>query len=367
MSEDPYKELCQAMAQRGGPYPGMDIPEFYALAKELFLPDEAKVCASMPRRPSSLSQIASQMGWEERALGEILEAMADKGLCGTAKGPQGETLYMALPFVPGIFEYQFMRGTSTERDKRIARLIRDYKKAVEKRRGGLPKITFPLNRVIPVEKTIQAGTRVHTYQQVSSYIDRYEPISVSTCFCRHEAKLSEGSDCGKPNQVCMQFGDGARYVIERRMGREVTKKEAREILKRAEEAGLVHASINTQEIDFLCNCCPCHCMILKMALAQPRPALALQSGFEPRIDPDKCVSCGICVERCPAKALALSQDVPEVDRDRCFGCGVCSSGCPSEAIELVEREGISPPPPDKRALKDALVKASSHQKEGQKG
>lgn len=359
MTQDPYKELCQAMAERGGPYPGMDIPEFYSLARELFSPDEAKVCASMPRRPSSVSLIASQLGLEEKELEKILEAMADKGLCGTVKGPEGETLYMSLPFVPGIFEYQFMRGTSTERDRRIAILIREYKKAVEAKRGGPQKIVFPLNRVIPVEKTIQAGARVHTYQQVSSYIEKYEPISVSTCFCRHEAKLSEGADCGKPNQVCMQFGEGARFVIERKMGRQVNKEEAREVLKRAEEAGLVHASLNSQEIDFLCNCCPCHCMILKMALAQPKPALALQSGFEPKVDPERCVACGTCVDRCPANALVLLDDLPRVDRDRCFGCGVCSSGCPSEAIELVERNDIAPPPKDKKALKEAIMKGRS--------
>jgi hypothetical protein len=34
--EEGYKKLCQALARRGGGYPGMDIPEFYALARELF-------------------------------------------------------------------------------------------------------------------------------------------------------------------------------------------------------------------------------------------------------------------------------------------------------------------------------------------
>lgn len=353
--EQVYKELCEAMAQRGGPYPGMDIPEFYALAQELFSPEEAWVCARMPRRPSTLEQIASETKRDPTSLRDTLESMADKGLCTTLKGRHGERLYMALPFVPGIFEYQFMRGTSTERDRRIARLIREYKKAVEAKRGGAPKINFPLNRVIPVERAIHTGTRVHTYQQVSSYIERYDPISVSTCFCRHEAKLADGEDCGRPNDVCMQFGPGAAYVIERNMGRQVTKEEAREVLRRAEEAGLVHASINTQEIDFLCNCCPCHCMILRMALAQPRPSMALYSGFRPSFDGTRCVSCGTCVDRCPAKALEMATETPSVCLERCIGCGVCATGCPSEAIELVERKDtLLPPPKDRKALKEAL-------------
>lgn len=357
MSQEAYRELCQAMAQRGGAYPGMDIPEFYALVKELFSPEEAKLCAYMPRRPSTASQIAQEVGWDPEMVEKLLEGMADKGLSSTLTGPHGERLYAAIPFVPGIFEFQFMRGTATEKDRLMARLIRDYKQAVEAKRGGAQRIIFPVNRVIPVQRTIQARARLHTYDQVSSYIERYEPISVSTCFCRHEAKLLEGQDCRKPNNVCMQFGAGAKYVIERKMGRQVTKEEARQVLRMAEEAGLVHASTNTQEIDFICNCCPCHCMILRTALAQPRPGMALHSGFQPRMDPDKCVGCGTCAERCPANALRMVDDLPKMDQERCFGCGVCASGCPSEAIELVERPDAEPPPFDRKALKDALVAA----------
>lgn len=73
----------------------------------------------------------------------------------------------------------------------------------------------------------------------------------------------------------MQFGMGAQFVIDKNMGRQITKEEALEILNQSEEAGLVHASLNRQEIDFICNCCPCHCMILKTALSQPKPGLAL--------------------------------------------------------------------------------------------
>lgn len=357
MNDQAYKDLCQAMAERGGAYPGIDIPEFYDLAKELFTPEEARLCAAMPRKPSTAPQIAESIGMQESKVEEILERMADKGLCSTVTRPQGERLYAAIPFVPGIFEFQFMRGTDTPRDKLLARLIRDYKKAVDTRRGGAQRISFPLNRVIPVERTIQAGARLHTYQQVSAYIEKYDPISVSTCFCRHEAKLSEGEDCGKPNEVCMQLGAGASYVIERKMGRQISKEEARWVLKKAEEAGLVHASMNTQEIDFICNCCPCHCMILRTALAQPNPGMALQSGFRPVIDPGKCVACGTCVERCPAHALTMVEEFPGLNESRCFGCGVCASGCPSEAVELVEKAHVEPPPLDRKALKQALSSA----------
>jgi hypothetical protein len=195
----------------------MDIPEFYDLVKELFTPQEAGVAAAMPRKPSTARAIAQEMGRNEKEIATVLENMANKGLC-TSFEQEGKGFYVAIPFVPGIFEFQFMRGTRTDRDRKVAKLIQAYEKAVDAARGP-QTITFPGSRVIPVEKTIRPGSKVHTYDQVSSYIDRYDPISVTTCFCRHEGKLlDEKSDCGKPDDVCMQFGVGAKFVIERELG-----------------------------------------------------------------------------------------------------------------------------------------------------
>jgi 2-oxoacid:acceptor oxidoreductase delta subunit (pyruvate/2-ketoisovalerate family) len=354
MGEDVYKELCETMAKRGGRYPGMDIPEFYELARALFTEEEAAVANAMPRGFNPASAVAQAMGKPEEAVGPILEEMADKGLC--TAGRMGDvTLYGGPPFVPGIFEFQFMRGTHTEHDKKLAKLIKAYKVAHDARKGP-PKVSFPVERVIPVDRKIKAGNKIHTYDQVAAYIDRYDPLAVSTCFCRHQAELiDEKDDCGKPNEVCMQFGMGAQFVIDRGMGRKITREEAQGILAQAEEAGLVHATMNRQEIDFLCNCCSCHCIILKTALAQPRPGLALNSGFRPVWDADLCTACETCLDRCPTGAIAMdAEDVPEVDLDRCIGCGVCATGCPEEAIALEERPEIPVPPADHKALKAAI-------------
>ena len=353
MIEEEYRKLCTVMSQRGGLYPGMDIPEFYAMARELFTPQEAALAAAIPFKPAPASVIAREMGKNEKEVTDLLEAMADKGLCSSFQR-DGVRYYVGAPFVPGIFEFQFMRGTRTERDRKIARLIHAYKQAVAKTRGAV-EIKFPGNRVIPIGETIRPGSKVHTYNQVSSYIDKYDPISVTTCFCRHEGKLlNEKDSCGKPDDVCMQFGVGAEFVIERGLGRKVSKEEAKETLRKAAQAGLVHTSLNTQEIDFICNCCPCHCMILKTVLSQPKPGKVLNSGFQPRIDPDLCTGCQTCVEICPAKAWRLGEEVPVVDLDRCFGCGVCSVSCPTKAISMEGKSGAQEPPLNRKALRAAI-------------
>ncbi|MBI9085996.1 MAG: 4Fe-4S binding protein [Desulfobacterales bacterium] len=360
MAEAVYQQLCNVLAKRGGLYPGRDIPEFFALVEELFTPEEAEIYVAIPRGFHPAADIARNAGKDGDSAAAILETMADKGLCNAGK-MGGVSYYSAPMFVPGIFEYQFMRGTRTDRDRTLARLIHDYKRALDAGRET-PRETYPLTRVIPVDRTVAAGNTVHTYHQVATYIEKYSPISVSTCFCRHEARLLDENDhCGAPDDVCMQFGMGAQFVIDRNMGRKVSREEAMAVLDKAEDAGLVHTAINRQEIDFVCNCCACHCMILKKTLAHPRPGVVLNSGFQPRHDKDLCIACGVCIDRCPTEALAMGEDeVPTVDLDRCIGCGVCATGCEVEAVTLVERPGVIPPPVDQAALR-AAMKASHAQ------
>ena len=85
MAEKVYRQFCDAMAKRGGRYPGMDIPEFYALIEELFTPEEAAVFLAIPRGFHPANAIAAEMDKDEEEVAPILETMADKGLCSAAK------------------------------------------------------------------------------------------------------------------------------------------------------------------------------------------------------------------------------------------------------------------------------------------
>ncbi len=360
MSKEVYKDLLEVMKKRGGGYAGMDIPEFYELVEELFTPEEAEINNAMPRGPFTASLMAGEMGRDEAEIQEILEAMANKGVC-IATNENGTQFYQSARFMPGILEFQFMPGKTTERDKKIAELIHSYEKAFDEK-ADPAAITFPTARVITVDSTIEPGNQIHTYDQVQTFIDKSDPIAVTTCFCRHTAALRDEDTHGMPNDVCMQFGQGAQFAIERLGGRKLTKKEAREVLDRSEEAGLVHMSQNMQDtsggMNFICNCDRWHCVAVTRALAKPQPGLFFNSGFEPNFDPDLCIACETCIDRCPPEALILGEDdVPQVDLDRCFGCAVCATGCPSEAITMVNKPGFLEPPKDGKALM-AAVKAA---------
>lgn len=354
-----YRDMLEIMVKRGGAYSGADIPEFYSLMEALFTPEEAEVNNAMPpRKPFTAAELAGQVGRDEEEIRSVLERMADNGLCVTnLKG--AERFYEGAAFMPGIFEFQFLSGRSTEKERRIANLIHAYKNGYLARKGT-SKTEFPVTRVITVDRKIKAGNRIHTYDQIATYIEKYETIGVGTCFCRHAAALMGEDTHGMPLDVCMWFGPRAEYAVERLGSRRLTKKEAREVLDRTEEAGLIHMSRNTtEEIDFLCNCDRWHCEVVTRILKHPKPGLVFNSGFMPRMDPNSCAACWACVERCPSEAIRMGQgDAPEVDLDRCFGCAVCASGCPEGAIEMEARPDWPEPPKTVKDLVAALKGAT---------
>jgi Pyruvate/2-oxoacid:ferredoxin oxidoreductase delta subunit len=322
--------------------------------EELFTPREAEVNNAMSRKPATAAGIAAEMGEAQEDVEPVLEKMADKGLCKTFRR-EGIRYYQGEIFMPGIFEYQFISGQDSERHRKIAIRIDAYKNAYNAAKGEV-KMTFPTSRVITVDKTIEAGNTVHTYDQVSIYIDKYESIAVGTCYCRQAAKLQGQDIHGMPLDVCMWFGNMAEYAIERLGARQMNTEEAQQVLDRSEEAGLIHMSRNTTEdIEFICNCDRWHCEVVKGVLKQSKPALFFNSGFEPRFDPELCVACETCIDRCPPEALVMGDnDVPEVNLDRCFGCAVCATGCPSDAIAMESKPGYPAPPRDMKELVSSL-------------
>jgi 2-oxoglutarate ferredoxin oxidoreductase subunit gamma len=67
----------------------------------------------------------------------------------------------------------------------------------------------------------------------------------------------------------------------------------------------------------------------------------IAKGFNKQamILPERCKGCGICIEKCPVKALHFSKTlgvyaspVPEIDLEKCITCGNCLRFCPDGAI-----------------------------------
>ena len=357
MSEQVYKDMVGVMASRStGMFGGLDIPEFYDVAKVLFNLEEAVINNAMPATTFSAAQLGEIMGRDAAELEKALKQMADKGLCTTyLKGDL--RLFRSAQFVPGIFEFVMMPGTTTDRDKELAKLILAYKKAWEAENEVV--IPYPMQRVITVEETIESGHQIHTYDQVKTYIEQNEHIAATACYCRHAALLRGEDTHGMPMQVCFSFGKTAQYTIECLNARVLSKEEAYKVIDECKEAGLVHMTHNTtDDVGYLCNCDQWHCYAIQTILKQPHPAAVFNSGFEPKFDPDRCTACETCLDRCPANALVMGdQDLPEVDLNLCFGCAACATGCNDETITMITKPAHVPPPKNNNELMQNIFAA----------
>ncbi len=360
MPDHKYEELRAAIQMRGGSMPAIKSPEFFALIDFLFSPEEANLAVAMPLMPSSAEDIAIKTNRDAAGVRSHLETMADKGLVYTFD-KNGVRFYSLLPLLPGIFEMQFLSGDVSERAVKMAHLFEDYFQALDRYSATTAQtpIPFPVARVVSVEKEIEASYVIHPYDKVSEYIEKAEYIAVGTCYCRHHGELL-GRPCTKPKDVCMGFGPDARFMAERKFGRLVSKDEARAILRRAEEAGLVHCSSNMSKyVQFVCNCCSCHCGILQSMKKFNMKGSAAVSGFITSFDDDSCIACGDCVERCPMEALKMENGSLFFDESRCIGCGLCTSTCATGSLKLVARRDAPVPPHDWRELNASLLSSVS--------
>ena len=50
-----------------------------------------------------------------------------------------------------------------------------------------------------------------------------------------------------------------------------------------------------------------------------------------KVDKEKCVGCGACVNVCPAGAISVKDDKAVIS-DKCVDCGRCVQVCPAGAI-----------------------------------
>jgi ferredoxin len=312
----------------------MGVPEgdeFIEILSIIFTPEEAALAALMPFMPAPLSEITEAVGVEEGKVKKILDGMADKGVVYTFEY-EGTPMYMLFTVLPGIFEFPIMKKTLDIDYPRLLSLWKEYHERGWDREDE-PKGAVPLGRVLTVEEELTAKKDVLPRDLVYSYIDEAKYISVGDCSCRTVVGA-----CNAPKEVCLGIGYGAKFLAERGIARLIDKEEAKAIVQKAHDAGLVSACTNTSDrIEFICHCCPCCCGMLSVATKHGRYDLRPISTYVACVDTDTCTACASCEESCPMGAITID-DTADIDGDKCIGCGLCISVCPEEALLLTTRK-----------------------------
>jgi len=336
-----YDKLAAALNSRGTTVPSVICKEYYDLVEFLFTPEEAAIACAMPIEYATAEEIAANLGTKDiKKVAAQLEVMGDKGLI-HIKEAGGKKLYEGLPFVPGLFEFQLMKGIVDERSKKWAVLLNDYSKAVKREfmSGKPPKIEkSALGRKVAVGKEVRQLACVIPYKEMKQLILDTEHIAAGTCVCRHQGNLL-GKPSSEPMGNCMVFGESALFSVERGFTKRLSEKEALERLDEAEEAGLVHNYVNNpgQFTNLLCNCCGCHCFILRGAKNAPAPSQMVNPRYLVYVNENDCTACEACIGRCWMKALKMENGKLKRDELRCIGCGLCMYVCPTEALTLDKR------------------------------
>ena len=261
------------------------------------------------RKPRRIEEIAKKAGTSV----EHAQAMVDELVkCGIVRcvyegeDHDVETYYYPI-WVPGIMEGMLSVKEQVEKYPIIAECFERYTRY----RTPILVPNFPAGmgpmRAMPVGSAIRNDSHAATYDEVEHIIERAWAISVGPCSCRRTRRLM-GEGCGHLEEdMCMYIDDNAKFFSKQGSHRLVSKEEALEILKRAEDNGLVHEINAAEGYDgptAICNCCGCSCLALRLGEYFNAPDM-LRTNYVAKVERDKCVACGLCVDNCQMGALKL--------------------------------------------------------------
>jgi len=328
VKNDVYARLRELYDRLPGGFPETDSGVEIKILQKMYTPEEAEIVVNLSQIPQPVREIAKNAGRDEADVGMQLEAMAKRGIIYRIPGGE-ESLFVAIPFLIGAWEGQVW----TRGDREFAELANAYFPYIAKVWSNLKT---QQTRVIPVNSAIASTSAVGPYDKIRELAAQKDKIAVARCTCGIETELLGGS-CNYPLERCISFGFNAENLISLNLAREISQKELTEFLDMGEEKGLVLNVGNAKNLDFICMCCGCCCVLLKMLKLGGKPGEQVRSSFYATIDEELCTACGTCEERCQINAVVAGEDAYEINRARCIGCGVCVSTCPVEAIRLVEK------------------------------
>jgi NAD-dependent dihydropyrimidine dehydrogenase PreA subunit len=345
-----------------------DAESRMAVTRATFSPEEALLMTGMSFQGRDLEDLAEEKGIDPAELRERLEPMAKKGLVFRTVKP--DTVRYSLNDAGfGIYRGTFWPGTDDERSKAIAPSANQYfYEGIGPQMGDSDLKGL---RTIPINMTMEDPRRIMPYEDMAQMLDQHDYFAVSHCTCRVRKNLDpEYEDCRYSTENCMHFDRLGRYTVEVGLGREITREEAEEIIRKAADEGLVHGVSNYQEKpDTLCSCDPCCCIMFEAYHKLGHTEGMNRSNYLVSTTPETCAGCGLCVKRCPMYAIELEDEPDAKDRvtvvgdktlknkkgrvaaantDICIGCGVCVHKCPTNSLVLVQNEETVDPPKTRR-------------------
>jgi Pyruvate/2-oxoacid:ferredoxin oxidoreductase delta subunit len=211
---------------------------------------------------------------------------------------------------------------------------------------------WSVHRILPALQALAASPNIKPeqilwYENLETMLRRSKEIVFVRCVCR-----AQYHTCTNKVELCLHvtLDDGKSEPMTQWANlKHYTAEEAVAELYAAEDAGLVHLSLNHPRLEETCNCCEDCCRVINPLICGGKDYDLMdpsKSRFMAVIDEEKCCGCQTCVERCHFNAIEMKKAPGSkkmkayLTNKLCMGCGLCVYKCPQKAIRL---EIVRPP------------------------
>ena len=350
----------------------------------LFTEEEVEAYINMPMGVEFTAyEAAAKLGIETDEAEEICETFVANGYMLAADKNRGR-VYHQIAYFQGSAEYSQMRRADDDPDNDTDILGDD---GLDYANTGTPTFYF-----VPVDASVTYDGTILPFDDLKEKVKNANYACISPCSCRYGAlrntygqenipswedfQTGEYEDyfsdlCNQRVETCIQIGDEAKYWVELGYGREITGEQAAEYLQRSVDDGFMLETTFGKDSDTICSCHADSCGILMLwdSLGDAE-AIAATDAFKQishytlEVDPDLCIACGTCVDRCPMHIISINDEGWAEPAANCFRCGQCAYVCPQNARHLVERDESELAPLPQGMLEDSNVKAAYRFEQG---
>ena len=307
-----YIKLGYHITDRLGKWLTAKDPEYYGLSS-LLNDEQVAVMVKLKKRKHYTVEDVVKLcpQYSVADMEKMMLEIADIGVL-EYHYENGTRVYWIPPFLEGVGEWSSIHADRAAAHPERARFFEreSYLPLSQISSMIAPGGSGVGMHVIPVEKEVEANREALPHEKISYYLDMHDKFALQPCVCRvARFVLNDNGDGDDPTDWCITVGPLADYIAETGKGHYATREQVEEVLQRAEDNGFVHQVTSQDGIDgvfVICNCDINSCYALRTSQLFNTPNLS-RTAYVARVNQDKCVACGGCVEVCPAGAVKLGQ------------------------------------------------------------
>jgi ferredoxin len=330
-------------------------------------PKETDFLLKVNKKPRSYKQLLKFSELTEEQFTPFINHILKKGLISSQKIKNIKEAYLLSPILVGWFEVYLSGGDESDQRKEFAESFEKYFSSrrflnffplrnylnYKFIRSSKPNTRIVVSKKethtkIVVNKKIEVEpVNIYPSQNVFELIEKYgeeNKIAVIHCFCRQWKKMI-GNPCSfnMSGESCIIIGETTKNVVKHKIGRNISKQEAIDIISETHKKGAIHQVFHRKEDLSLpeiaiCNCCWDCCGILSGYNRGLLPLCIKSYYYAELSDSTQCTGCGKCKKYCPVNAVLIKKKKCTIDKETCIGCGQCEVKCPKNLIKMIYKE-----------------------------